>query len=352
LAHRSCALFMSGRRQYVLCRTAVNNVGPTAAAAVATRVAAHASSLAALPVTRRGPISLFQRELRRCADSKAVLRAGSGTQLPLKLEDLQAFFGRLKEVGRLPKVGTELHHFVEKVKDALPACGAEGANLALTCFADMRCRQGTLVAWPFFIRNLDSLAATHLAQGIWSGSVVPNPPRELIRDVKGVACLVGPRLAELPEDLFYRCIYGLARISRGKNLEDFQRRAEKALVRLLHPSQHCGFRPTQLVHFCWAFSRLGSQPGAVFDALERPLRDIVGHLSDRELEALYGILTSQELVGQWKLIHDVERAMEARQEQWVTGDPNKAPRKTPFRRKWTRPSIMAPLAPRKQTGRS
>eukprot|EP00438_Fugacium_kawagutii_P000997 Skav221374 [mRNA] locus=scaffold2286:240166:245711:- [translate_table: standard] len=108
----------------------------------------------------------------------------------------------------------------------------------------------------------------------------------------------------------YRCIYGLARIHSGRGSAQLLRAAQGCAVRTLgHPE---ALMPRQLVtnlrvldSRCWF-----SQPQAAAEILL--------------------------VFGTWKLIHDVERAMKSRGDD----ESAKRPRKTPFRRRWTRADLM------------
>ncbi|CAE8591685.1 unnamed protein product [Polarella glacialis] len=286
--------------------------------------------------------SLFDVEMQRCADAAAVVKAGAQSDLPFSMADLQVFFSRLKVLKKMPRSGGELHRFVEKVQDALPTCGLDGAHLAMTSFAELRCRQGAVAAWPLVMEHRDKLLPAHFADSIWAASSIPSPTKDIMYEAVGLAAQMAPQLAELPDSYLYRSIYGLARLSEGRGCGDFVRRAERAIPNVLRQPGPCTFNPSQLVKLCWAMARLGCREKKVFEIVEARLSDVVGELKNNELEALYGVLTDLQLVGQWKLIHDIERALEARQEQ--QGDPNKAPRRRPFRRRWTRASLMNPVA--------
>jgi len=76
---------------------------------------------------------------------------------------------------------------------------------------------------------------------------------------------------------------------------------------------------------------------------------VISEFTDNELEALYKVFTDLCLVGQWRLIHDVERALESRGEP--SGDPNKATRKFAFRKKWTRVNLTVPAVGAKRRKR-
>eukprot|EP00931_Biecheleriopsis_adriatica_P064774 TRINITY_DN39479_c0_g1_i1.p2 TRINITY_DN39479_c0_g1~~TRINITY_DN39479_c0_g1_i1.p2 ORF type:complete len:326 (-),score=36.73 TRINITY_DN39479_c0_g1_i1:4-981(-) len=296
-----------------------------------------------IPPWHRGlaTASLFDTELRRCPDGAAVLRVAARSEIPFVLADVQAFLDRLKALGKMPRSGGDLRCFLQKVEDALPNCGQEGAQLALTVFAELRCRQGALGAWPLVLEHREMLAGPCLADSVWAVSAVPNPPREVVYEAVGLAPQITPHMAMLPEGHLYRSVYGLARIHEGRGSQNFLCRAERGVIKTLQRPGPCAFTPSQLVRLCWALARLGCTEKSVFEALEVRLGAVVGELQTKELEALYGVLTDLQLVGQWKLIHDIERALEARQEQ--QGDPNKAPRRRPFRRRWTRASLMNPV---------
>lgn len=98
--------------------------------------------------------------------------------------------------------------------------------------------------------------------------------------------------------------------------------------------------PTQQVRLLWALARLGCTETAVLAGLAKRLREVVGELKGKELEALYNVLTGLGMQPLYGLIHDIERALESRDEQ--QGEPNKAPRKKPFRRRWSRANVMMP----------
>jgi len=248
-----------------------------------------------------------------------------------------------------------LHLFVKKVSASLSQEGPGAAHFAMVRFGDLRCRQGLMAAWPLVQPHLDQLSPEDLSDAIWAASSIPKPPSEVVRDLGRAASFLAPRLRELPADelpqRLYRCLYGLARLSGPSHCQDFRRRAEKMLEEVLQSRGPCPWLPSQLVRLLWSLGRLGCKEAKIFDALEPRLRDVSSEFSDRELEALYGILTDLHLFDQWQLIHDVERAMEARHES-KPGDPNKAPRKSQFRRKWTRANPMThSAAPRSASRR-
>ena len=85
-------------------------------------------------------------------------------------------------------------------------------------------------------------------------------------------------------------------------------------------------------------ARLGCRDQRIFEALEARIGNVLNQLEVKELEALYGILTELQLVRQWKLIHDVERALESREDE--AASMNKSARRKPFRRRWTRADLM------------
>mmetsp|Transcript_47986 Transcript_47986/g.138939 ORF Transcript_47986/g.138939 Transcript_47986/m.138939 type:complete len:366 (-) Transcript_47986:116-1213(-) len=287
--------------------------------------------------------SLFERELQRCADSAAVLRVGSSTQLPFGPSDLDAFLRRLGQLRRMPTAGGDLHGFVAKVRTSLPKCGVEVARSAVFRFAELRCRQAAMVAWPLVMQEAARLDPAGLADCIWAGAVMPKPPPTMAREVASLARLLAPDLRQLPASALFRCTYGLGRLPRTQGLEGFRRAAERAVVAELRHSAAPCFNGSQLVRMSWAFARLGTQQGQLFDALEPHIRNAIPTLADTELQALYNVCTGLGLLDQWQLIYDVERAMEARHDQGATGDPNKAPRRRPFRKKWTRPSLLDPV---------
>lgn len=79
------------------------------------------------------------------------------------------------------------------------------------------------------------------------------------------------------------------------HLEDFRKKVEKLLEPLLLRRGPSPLLPTQLVKLFWSLGRLGTRRATIFDAIGGRLRDCVADLSNRELEALYGILTDLEL---------------------------------------------------------
>lgn len=301
--------------------------------------------------------SIFELQLNRCSDSAAVLRAASTSNLALQEVDLRAFFVRLRLLGRVPRSGKDLHGFVGKAlacvekhhsgnaaaastHDAGPS--AEVACLAVSSFADLSCRQGLVGAWPFLEPHIGALAPEELAESIWAVSRIQKPTADIMRGLRSIAGRLAPRFSGLSDlALVYRSIYGLARVTRGRGYEEFRKRAEKVVALLLRRKGPCDFSPTHLVRLCWAFARLGSKEEALYDALEARLHPVIAELSERELEALYGIFTRRGNTNQWKLIHDVELAMEDQQD---AEDPNKRTRKQPFRKKWTRVSITDPIS--------
>jgi len=293
--------------------------------------------------------SLFDGELRRCPDSLAVLRVGCSTRMQLGLVDLCAFFDRLKALGNMPKAGADLHKFVAKVREALLPCEAGGMQIALTNFAELRCRVGTLDTWSLIMPHLGELPTAALADSVWAITAVRKPPVQVIREVTGLVSGLR-RLQGLPATSLYRCVYGLTRITRGAGCAAFRQRAELALMEILRREGPPAYTPQQLVRLCWAFARLGSRESLFFRALELHLQQVVQELSDKELEALYRVLTDLQLMGQWRLIHTLERAMEARQPSQLAGPGivvEKAPRRHGFTRKWTRPDILFSVLPRR-----
>ncbi|CAK0872537.1 unnamed protein product [Prorocentrum cordatum] len=306
--------------------------------------------------------SLFDSELRQCADSAAVLRVGGSTRLPLGMEDLRAFTNRLVALGKVPRSGGDLHGFVSRVQAALPALGAEAAHLALVRFAELSVRQAALAAWPLFLQHAEALPPAHLADGIWAVSAVPTPPNDVVLEATALAAgRLAPHVAELPPVLLYRSTYGLARLAGPRRCGEFWKRAERAAMSALRQRGPCVLGPSQLVRMCWAFARRGPPERQIFEALGPRLRAAVPELKDTELEALYSMLTELELVGQWRLIHDIERAMEARQQgpanEKVPGGAgaapgaHKKPRKRLYARKWSKVSLTRPLFPNTRGGK-
>eukprot|EP00434_Breviolum_minutum_P016281 symbB.v1.2.014346.t1/scaffold1047.1/size141927/12 len=229
-----------------------------------------------ISATSRGRPSLLASDVLRCVDGAQVLRVGATTQLPFTEADLECFLGRLKELRKMPISGGDLRAFLSKVEEALPKLGPDAAHLALTIFAELRCRQA-----------------------------------------------------------LYRCVYGLARLHTGRGSSHLLRAAQSCALKALQ-RRPCELMPKQLVRFCWSLARLGCRENALFEAFEVRLREVLDKLQYKELEALYNILTELERVNQWKLIHDVERAMESR----GVDDTTKRTRKKPFRRRWTRADLM------------
>jgi len=293
--------------------------------------------------------SLFDVQLRQCLDSASVLRTAATSALRLRPADLAAFFRRLQAFRAMPKSGSDLHKFVEKVSACLEHCdkgqAAETGHFAMLSFADLRCRQGSLAAWSFLVPRLNALGPGQLAQSIWAISLLPNPTREVRHGANCAAETMAPRIGELSDDTtLYRSVYGLARISRGRGCDEFRTRMERTMLALLQ-RRPCVFSPERLVRLLWSFGRLGFQDYALFDALEPWLRRSLLELSDKELQATYRVLTELELQGQWRLIHDVEVAMESRQE---AQDPNKQRRKQPFRNKWMRIQLTDSVLPERR----
>lgn len=236
-----------------------------------------------------------------------------------------------------------MHRFVERVTEVLPRFGPVDVLSTLVSFSDLRVRAGAMAVWPALLSHLDSLSAPHRAESIWSASVLPDPPVELRRDVVGIAN--GLSLRELPDSVqLYRVVYSLARL-KCKRCEGFRSRAEKAIAAQLMTPGPSPLAPTQLVRLAWALVRLGSRGDGsgkrahgFFYALEARSDGLVGQLNDRELEALYKLLTGIECSGQWRLIHDIERCMANRKDS-APPDPNKAPKKGGFKKKWRRLTI-------------
>ncbi|CAJ1434795.1 unnamed protein product [Effrenium voratum] len=289
--------------------------------------------------------SLLEPDIERCADCAAVLRVGASTSLPLGLVDLRCFLQRLKALKKMPHSGTDLRQFLAKVEEGLPAMGAEGAFLALSSFAELRCRQGAVFAWPLVLQRRKELPATWLAESVWAASAVPAPPKELLYEAVGLARDLTGEVKTLPEEALYRVIYGLARIHTGRGSSELLKQAQRGALQLLR-REPCKLAPRQRVRLCWALARLGCQNDELFEALELRLQPVLDRLQLKELEALYGILTELERVKQWKLIHDVERAIESRPES--AENDVKRPRKHAFRKRWTRDDLLHTVLPKKR----
>eukprot|EP00435_Cladocopium_sp_Y103_P029568 s7_g7.t1 len=239
--------------------------------------------------------SLLAAEILRCADGAQVLRVGAATQLPFCEADLQCFLGRLKELRKMPISGGDLRAFLKKVEEALPMLSPETAHLALTIFAELRCRQGAVFAWPLLLENRSMLPPSKLAEAVWAASAVPSPPKDLLYQAVGLARELTPQLPQLPDEALYRCVYGLARIHSGRGSALYLRSAQRCAVTLLQrrPLQ---LMPRQLVRFCWSLARLGCRENVVYDAFENCLREVLDKLQYKDLEALYSILTELERV--------------------------------------------------------
>ena len=197
--------------------------------------------------------------------------------------------------------------------------------------------QGAISAWPLLLRHRGELSPSYLAEGVWAASGIPSPPRDIIYQAVGLAREVAPHMKVLPDEALYRCIYGLARIHTGRGSTELLRRAETSVTQMLG-RRPCPLAPKQLVRLCWAMARLGCRDQRIFEALEARIGNVLNQLEVKELEALYGILTELQLVRQWKLIHDVERALESREDE--AASMNKSARRKPFRRRWTRADLM------------
>ena len=239
--------------------------------------------------------------------------------------------------------------------------------MALTAFAELRCRQdrrtksgqhrewpcdasfhapvqGAISSWPLLMKHRSELPLSCLAEGVWAASGIPSPPREVVYEAVGLAREVGPHMKKLPDEALYRCIYGLARIHTGRGSTELLRRAEASVTQSLG-KKPCPFAPRQLVRLCWAMARLGCRDNRIFEGIENRIADVLNRLEVKELEALYGILTELKRVRQWKLIHDVERALESREDEAASS--NKSARRKPFRRRWTRADLMHSVLQRK-----
>lgn len=85
----------------------------------------------------------------------------------------------------MPISGGDLRAFLRKVEEALtrlscgPATGqAATAHRALTIFAELRCRQGAVFAWPLVLQQRQELEAPQLAEAVWAASAVPSPSKD------------------------------------------------------------------------------------------------------------------------------------------------------------------------------
>ena len=192
------------------------------------------------------------------------------------------------------------------------------------------------------MKHRSTLSPSCIAEGVWAASGIPSPPRDVVYEAVGLAREVAPHMKLLPEEALYRCIYGLARIHTGRGSTELLRRAEASVTQALG-RRPCPFLPRQLVRLCWAMARLGCRDNRIFQGLEQQITNVLNHLQVKELEALYGVLTELELVRQWKLIHDVERALQSREDE--AASMNKSPRRRPFRRRWTRADLMHSVLP-------
>ena len=195
------------------------------------------------------------------------------------------------------------------------------------------------------MRQRRELPPASLAEGVWAASGIPSPPRDVVYEAVGLAREVAAQTKLLPDEALYRLVYGLARIHTGRGSTELLRRAETA-VTLALGRRPCPFAPRQLVRLCWAMARLGCRENRIFEAFEARIGDVLNHLQVKELEALYGILTELQLVRQWKLIHDVERALESREDEAASA--NKSARRMPFRRRWTRADLMHSVLTRRK----
>lgn len=259
------------------------------------------------------------------------------------------FLDRLVYLRKVPRSGPNLHAFVDKVVAGLDKQDHGFLHYAMVQFGEVRCRQGMMAVWPILKVHVNDLPAGYLVDAIWAGSSIPQPPREVVRELEEAATALGPRLREIPdEDLpnkMYRCVYGLARASGGSRCEDFRRRSERVFSTMLSSRGVSPWQPSQLVRLCWSLGRLGCRHFEMYKMFEPLLWKAIPDLSDRELEALYRMLTDLQLTDQWKLIHDVERAMQVREET-RSGDRDQAFRRRPFRNKWTRPNPLTHSATR------
>eukprot|EP00929_Paragymnodinium_shiwhaense_P097637 TRINITY_DN59273_c0_g1_i4.p1 TRINITY_DN59273_c0_g1~~TRINITY_DN59273_c0_g1_i4.p1 ORF type:complete len:327 (+),score=84.66 TRINITY_DN59273_c0_g1_i4:2-982(+) len=300
--------------------------------------------------------------------------------------DLEAFLARLKALGpgAMPKAGPEMRSFVNKIKDCLQrleqeevargaahaynaSVAAEMAHLSLTSFAELRCWIGAAASWPVLRRGmrLDDASAPprrsgrsvvrttgpspqRLVEALWAISGVPRPSREVVNDVVPLASALAPHLGyKMSPLLLYRSVFGVARMVRvaDKGCEDFRKRAASAVVAALSGQDKHQLAPAQLVRLCWAFARLGEREEAVFAALENRLSKVIVELSDKELEAVKGIVTQLDLAEQWKLVKQVEHELLSRrhEKEGETKD-----RKNPFRKKWKKVSVLDPVVPKKK----
>lgn len=105
----------------------------------------------------------------------------------------------------MPISGSDLRSFLKKVEDSLPKLSPETAHLALTIFAELRCRQGAVFAWPLLLEHRAALPAAKLAEAVWAASAVPSPPKDLLYQAVGLARELTPQLPELPDEALYRC---------------------------------------------------------------------------------------------------------------------------------------------------
>lgn len=284
--------------------------------------------------------SLFDAELRKCSDAAAVLRCCATTRMRLGPRDLRAFMERFVELERFPRAGAESHAFLRKAEGALSsaACTPEVRHFTLVSFARLKSRPGALLALRYCRPHFDVLGPEELAETIWALSAVPAPPPEIASELVGLAQRLAADVDGLPVHQLYRSVYGLARTSRGEGCAGFRAHAERAAIEGLKRTKRPGLTPTQLVRLLWAFARLGSEEGRIFRRLEFCIRHVIDLLSTRELEALYGVLTELRLQDQWRLIFDIEQALESKHAA-EGGDPITSPRKRAFKKKWKRQSL-------------
>ncbi|CAL1144864.1 unnamed protein product, partial [Cladocopium goreaui] len=150
--------------------------------------------------------SLLAAEILRCADGAQVLRVGAATQLPFSeaVARLGNGCGAPKDADlrrRLAQLFEESGGgAMEAAWDSLPKLSPETAHLALTIFAELRCRQGAVFAWPLLLEHRQQLPAAKLAEAVWAASAVPSPPKDLLYQAVGLARELTPQLPELPDE--------------------------------------------------------------------------------------------------------------------------------------------------------
>eukprot|EP00928_Gymnodinium_smaydae_P022923 TRINITY_DN19108_c0_g1_i3.p1 TRINITY_DN19108_c0_g1~~TRINITY_DN19108_c0_g1_i3.p1 ORF type:complete len:401 (+),score=84.63 TRINITY_DN19108_c0_g1_i3:46-1248(+) len=284
------------------------------------------------------PASLFSLELDKCGDSAAALRVAASTALQLTPTDVQAFLDRLRALGRVPKAGSDMHKFVKKTRACLDA--SEDPSLArvlLVSFVDFSCREGALSSWPFVARHVPALTPEHLSDCLWALSRIPKPTQDVLEAVREVASSLTPRLSDLEDpSLLYRAIYGFARAAPdiGARAGDLQfRRAAERVTAVRFPA----LSPARLLRLAWSFARLGSGDARLYGTLATRLTPVVVEFSDRELEALKGLLARPEFASQSSLQRAAARELDMRREAQRS---DKAPRKRAFRKAWTRASVL------------